>query len=929
MSARETSRRKFLKQTGLAAGLASAGLLADKGLVAAAEVSGELGAFEGAETKVAIVADLVGLTTTTLFGVSGWAISQLRSALETRGVSVRVCGGMNDVHADERCVVAALAAASSSRATLDNAGVTVPSDLEALAIVPGKAGERAVLLACGRGMKGLTYALLELADRVTHAENPLAALEFDRPVVEQPANPIRSVARLFASDVEDKTWFHDRAFWPPYLTMLAAQRFNRFALTLGLGYDFTRQIRDAYLHFAYPFLVSVPGYKVRAVDLPDEERTKNLDMLRFISDEAAQRGLHFQLGLWTHAYQWTNSPDANYTIEGLNADNHAGYCRDALRTLLQACPSISGVTFRIHGESGVAEGSYGFWKTVFEGVAQCGRKVEIDLHAKGIDDATINVAVATGMHVNISQKYWAEHMGLPYHQASIRALELPPPDRKDTGFFSRSDGSRRFLRYGYGDLLTQDRPYGVFFRMWPGTQRLLLWGDPAMAAAYGRASSFCGSLGAEIMEPLSFKGRKGSGLTGGRTAYQDRALRPDVDWEKYQYTYRLWGRLLYNPDTDPDGWRRSLREPFGAGAEASEKALAHASRILPLVTTAHLPSAANNNYWPENYTNMSIVDAAAPNPYGDSPSPRRFGTVSPLDPTMFSRVDDFAEELLAGRPSGKYSPLEVASWLQGLAETAVEHLAEAEKRVLDKNAPEFRRLAVDVGIQSGLGRFYAAKLRAGVLYALSNRGRETLALEEALKAYQTARAAWAELAKLGDGVYARDITFGPEAFQRGHWLDRLPAIDLDIEKMKKLLSENASPGAGPPAVDADRVKAAVRAALASPRRPSLACQHKPPASFRPGDPVAIELAIGNEDTPARPVSVRLRYRRVNQAEAYRVEEMHAQEGRWGAIIPEAYTQSRYALQYFFELHDRAGQAWLHPGFAPDLCNQPYFVIRQG
>jgi hypothetical protein len=342
---------------------------------------------------------------------------------------------------------------------------------------------------------------------------------------EQPANKIRSILR-FASDVEDKSWYYDKTFWQQYLSLLVAQRFNRFALAFGIGYDFTSRLRDTYFHFAYPFLVSVPGYEVRVPELPDAERDRNLEMLRFISDEAARRGLHFQLGLWTHAYKWTDSPSVNYTVEGLSPENHAAYCQAALETLLMACPAISGVTFRIHGESGVAEGSYGFWTAVFEGIKGCGRPVEIDMHAKGMDEAMIDLAVATGMPVNISPKYWAEHMGLPYHQAAIRPVELPQPDRKDQGFFSRSSGSRSFLRYGYGDLLAENRPYGVLHRMWPGTQRLLLWGDPALAAAYGRASSFCGSSGVELFEPLSFKGRKGSGLPGGRDAYADAALRP-------------------------------------------------------------------------------------------------------------------------------------------------------------------------------------------------------------------------------------------------------------------------------------------------------------------------------------------------------------------------------------------------------------------
>src|SRR5262249_14609109 len=147
---------------------------------------------------------------------------------------------------------------------------------------------------------------------------------------------------------------------------------------------------------------------------------------------------------------------------------------------------------------------------------------------------------------------------------------------------------------------------GIIYRVWPGTTKLLLWGDPESAAAWGRFASFCGSQGIEFCEPLSFKGKKGSGLAGGRNGYKDAKLKPKYDWEKYAYTYRLWGRLTFNPDTDPEVWRRMLRKRWETAAPAAEQALASASKILPLVTSAHLPSAANANYWPEMYTNMSI-----------------------------------------------------------------------------------------------------------------------------------------------------------------------------------------------------------------------------------------------------------------------------------------------------------------------------------
>src|SRR5262249_47448003 len=156
------------------------------------------------------------------------------------------------------------------------------------------------------------------------------------------------------------------------------------------------------------------------------------------------------------------------------------------------CPAISAVALRIHGESGVAEGSYDFWQTVFEGVPRAGRTVEIDLHAKGVDQTMIDRALATGMPVNVSPKYWAEHLGMPYHQTAIRDLEMPVAGHTGRGLMTLSEGQRVFTRYGYADLLKDDRKYTVRHRIFAGTQRLLLSADPMAMAGYSRMFSFCG-----------------------------------------------------------------------------------------------------------------------------------------------------------------------------------------------------------------------------------------------------------------------------------------------------------------------------------------------------------------------------------------------------------------------------------------------------
>ena len=355
--------------------------------------------------------------------------------------------------------------------------------------------------------------------------------------------------------------------------MLAANRFNRFSLTLGIQYDYPYHnhiISDVYLHFPYPYLVDLDGYDVRVRELPAVERESNLEMLRFIGAEAARRGLDFQLGLWTQRYDFDDVPNANYTVEGITEANNADYCRDAVARLLQEVPQITGLTFRIHVEGGVSEGDYDFWRKVWDGVKTAGRPIEIDMHAKGLDDETLDMARESGMPVAVSPKYLAEHMGLPYHTSAIREREYPPKIAV-TNREKLSVGSRRFTRQSYGDFLRVGRDWKVTHRIWPGTQRVLTWGDPAFAAAYGRSGSFCDGDGIELMEPLTFKGRQGSGIAGGRVTLKLPQLATRYDWEKYAYSYRLWGRHLFNPDTDADGYRRFLASHCGAAAGAVER----------------------------------------------------------------------------------------------------------------------------------------------------------------------------------------------------------------------------------------------------------------------------------------------------------------------------------------------------------------------
>lgn len=52
-------------------------------------------------------------------------------------------------------------------------------------------------------------------------------------------------------------------------------------------------------------------------------------------------------------------------------------------------------------------------------------------------------------------------------------------------------------------------------------------------------------------------------------------------------------------------------------------------------------------------------------------------------------------------------------------------------------------------------------------------------------------------------------------------------------------------------------------------------------------------------------------------------------GAHRAAIPAAYADSPYPLEYYFEVMEPSGRAWLYPGIGADLASLPYIVLRAG
>ena len=381
----------------------------------------------------------------------------------------------------------------------------------------------------------MSTRLLELPSGCDSEADPAIALHMTKAIEDRPANEIRSVGRYFCSETGRQAVVLGQGFLAGVSGFAGGQpvqpllprvrsgvrlsqgrdgRLSALSVSLSGRCSGLRRARDAACRAGWNEACrAARGECGRA-----EEELRRTEVYRG-ANCCARTAL--SAGHLDPRLPVDRQPQCVSPIEGLTPETHAAYCRDALAMILKECPEIQGLTMRVHGESGIPEGSYDFWKTLFEAIKGCGRTVEIDMHAKGVNQKMIDIAVATGMPVKLGAKYSAEHQSLGYQQADIRALEIPKPGHEGEGPFSLSSGARSFTRYGYADFLKTGSKYKVLFRLWPGTQRHLICADPEMAAAYGRTSHFCGAVGMDLMEPLTFKGREGSGQPGGRCAYAD------------------------------------------------------------------------------------------------------------------------------------------------------------------------------------------------------------------------------------------------------------------------------------------------------------------------------------------------------------------------------------------------------------------------
>lgn len=581
----------------------------------------------------------------------------------------------------------------------------------------------------GGDERGLMYGLLEAAEQIRKHGRIMRAEG-------KPDNLIRGIRYYIHNEKMEEKWYYSKEYWDGYFSMFAKNRLNRFNLVFAS--------QTAYLAPPYPFWVDVPGFPgISVPGLTPEKRKRNLDMLRYISQSAADHGVDFTLGIW----QQNAWPSMKPSVVGIDSSNIGPYIYAALKKVLQECPAVKSVQMRTNSESGVPDGQqvafYRDW--IYKALRDAGRPVILDLRGWLMEPEMMNAATGSGLPMRLSAKYWAEHMSRPYQPVNT------------------------FQDFSYLDFLKKDRPYKFYWEMWTmGSHRIMLWGSHDYMKRVVPTFSMSNTLGFEIDAPIAQKGFGNRPEMYGIFADgQEQRVFWNWEYERYWMFYTLWGKMGYDHRLSKDIWLEELQKRFGKAAADVFTAYEEGSRVIAELVASNTTDP-NMFVWPEIHPGRLIGG---------------YQYSLPGDQSFIASPAEAAYNHLHQYATAKQGPRETAALLDGIA-ARIESAVDEASAELGKDHREWLGSKPDFQVLALMARFHARKMEAAYSLSWYYETGNSASLDRAEEEMVKGLAIWEQLVKLTDGLYPDEMTYsGPD---RGHWKHKLQYVQHDVAWLREL-----------------------------------------------------------------------------------------------------------------------------------------------
>lgn len=827
-------------------------------------------------------------------------INKLIGNLEKQKISYELIGSLKQAKGKTILIVGLPSGDGTAAKLAHDANQPPLSHPESLSIWKTEFQQKPVWVMNGADDRGLMYALLDVADRISWSSNANDPFSEVIPVNESPEVVTRAISMYTMNRAYWESRFYNEDYWANYMDMLAKNRFN--CIVLIFGYE-----NGGFLAPCYPYFFNVDGFPtIKMGNLTVEEQEKNLAALNRMIAMAHERGIDFKVGIWDHVYRGgiqigglteeeLAKMDKNYLVEGVDESNLFSYTKAALAKLIQKVPGLDGIQFRMHNESGLKKGAEMelFWTEVFNMLKSTSPKLQIDLRAKDLPESIIQIASNLNLNFRITTKYWMEQMGLPFHPTHI--------NRENQ--FDR--------RQGYADMLRYPQNYKLHWRLWTGgTQRILLWGDPQYVQRFVGSTHLYNGEGFEVNEPLATKMEAQPHNIQPFDLLNQPYVYYNYEFERYWHFFQVFGRLGYNPNTTSEVWDREFKMRFGKEAGVIvEKALHRASWVLPTIVAACSPYAKfpTTCGWPEKQN------------YGDMP---QYAMAEGSDIQQFASFDTEAQLLIEGGETARQLPSATSLWFAECNSELNQLIIKAENLMPSGNK-EFFSTLTDLKILSNLALYHSKRIPAAINYRIYKRTNDPYALDDAIAYEKQAIEAWSKIVTAAGNVYAPNLMFGTREILfkdikhrlTGHWSDELGYLE---EGLKQLQNERTTIGK----TDKPRFAPIFKATAIADPHALFQIQHQVITSAPVNEDIQIKASI---KAPAGIKWVRLRYRAVNQHLDYQTLPMEV-EGKsavYQVNVPASQIDPKFDFMYFIEVMDNEGHGCIYPCLEQET---PYVVV---
>jgi hypothetical protein len=562
----------------------------------------------------------------------------------------------------------------------------------------------------------------------------------------------------------------DINYWKAFLDMMVENRLN--ALSLWDLHPFTYMIRAKNYPKATPFT--------------DKELKVWQDLFHGIFRLAKERGIDTYLVPFNIFF----SPEfaKNYPVQRPNLEHDffvdgdttaivKKYTRESITQTLQEYPELTGIGFTLgEGMGGfTSQGREDWMKDVYiAGMRDAGRKVKL-IHRIPFSSTTGSLGVTTIETEVLTRKAIEEEADMPFIEGPIWA------DLKYN--WSHAASTTKLIKVHGGKLFDTYFKLPAKFKVtWTARNEdffCLRWGVPEFVREHVQVNSqpYTGGyfIGSETYIPA-------------KDYFTNPAIK--VNWkyafERQWLYYKLWGRLLYDPNTPDKVFSDEFTRRYGEAGKNLLEASSLAGKT-PLRTASFFDFTSDLTLYSEGMMAQLGRDKTLKYISVDDQIKRAV-----LDPDASVSIADYVKIMLAGGSidAKKTTPLMLADMLEKDCNKALELVKDINT---SKNTALMYEVA-DIKTWANLGLNLAEKMRGGVaLQTYRTKGGEENK-QSSVAHLEKALYYWNEVVKITRPIY-NDMplthmmdqggkSWKDNYYDKFHWALIAPQVAADVEVAK-------------------------------------------------------------------------------------------------------------------------------------------------